>query len=72
MAILREIPVRSRSFFFLINALSFQAGLINVVGFEMTSRFASHVTGAITFSGIEWADAAIGLTVTSLVVPVFF
>jgi uncharacterized membrane protein YoaK (UPF0700 family) len=72
MAILRDIPVRSRSFFFLINGLSFQAGLINVIGFEVTSRFASHVTGAISFSGIEWADHSIALTLTSLLVPVFF
>jgi uncharacterized membrane protein YoaK (UPF0700 family) len=72
MAILKDIPVRSRSFFCLINALSFQAGLINVIGFELTSRFASHVTGAVSFSGIEWADSAVGLTLTSILVPLFF
>jgi uncharacterized membrane protein YoaK (UPF0700 family) len=55
-----------------MQGLSFQAGLLNVIGFEMTSRFASHVTGAVTFTGIEFADPSIGITLTSLVVPVFF
>ena len=72
MTMLREIPVRTRSFFVLINGLSFQAGLINVIGFELTSRFASHVTGALSFTGMEWADQSLNLTLTSLLVPVFF
>lgn len=72
MTFLREIPVKSSFFFALIQGLSFQAGLLNVIGFEMTSRFASHVTGAVSYSAIELADPSIGLTLTSLIVPVFF
>ena len=66
---LRELPVKSSSFYLLMQGLSFQAGLVNVIGYEMTSRFASHVTGAVTFYGIEYADASIGVTVTPAVVP---